>query len=168
MVQRGRQILVSLVLVVLLLVTSCAPKPPSQFDQAQQLSSQPGAIAVAKNATQGSEFNAFFPKPGNGYERLYTQEKKGFAEAKLKKDGKDLAMLAISDTSSIPSAAQKFQQSTQKIGGYPAVEIGSTQTAVLVGDRYQVKVLSRDPAFGPAERSNWIAKFDLNGLAKLN
>ncbi len=168
MFQRGRQALVSLVLVVMLLVTSCAAKPPSQFDQAQQLSTQPGAIAVAKTATQGSQFNTFFPKPGEGFERVYTQEKKGFAEAKLKKDGKDLAMLAISDTSSLPSAAQKFQQSTQKIGGYPAVEIGSTQTAVLVGDRYQVKVLSRDPAFGPADRADWLAKFDLKGLAKLN
>lgn len=168
MVQRGYKFLFSVALVTLLLLTGCAPKPVSQFDQAQQLSTQPGALAVAKNATQGSEFNKFFPNPEKGYERVYTQEKKGFAEAKLKKDGKDLAMLAISDISSNPSATQKFQRSTQTIGGYPAAEVGSTQTALLVSDRYQVKVLSRDPSFGAAERAAWLEKFDLKGLAKLN
>jgi hypothetical protein len=167
MIQRGYKYLISLALVALVLLTGCGPKPVSQFDQAQQLSTQPGAMAVAKNATQGSEFNAFFPKPGQGYERVYTQEKKGFAEAKLKKDGKDLAMLAISDISSNPTAGQKFRQSSQTIGGYPAVELGTTQTALLVGDRYQVKVLSRDPSFGADQRATWLEKFDLKGLAKL-
>lgn len=168
MLPRWRRIIVSLMLVVMLVVgTGCTAQPPSQFEQAQEQSQKPGAIAVAKNATQGSEFNKFFPQPQEGYERVYTQEKKGFAEAKLKKDGKDLAMLSISDTISLPSAAQKFQQSNSRISGYPAVNIGNTQTAVLVNDRYQVKVLSRDPSFTQADRVSWLEKFDLQGLGQL-
>ncbi|MDG2991308.1 hypothetical protein L3556_10255 [Candidatus Synechococcus calcipolaris G9] len=160
--------LVGFCLVVLLLLTGCAPQTPSPFEQAQQESTQRGATpAVSREATQGSEFNKFFPPDGDGYERIYVQEKKGFAEAKLKKDGKDLAMLSISDTISLPEAAQKFQNSPMAIAGYPALEIGATQTAILVSDRYQVKVLSRDPGFGPGDRQEWIEKFDLTGLSKL-
>ncbi|MBW4519694.1 MAG: hypothetical protein KME16_08340 [Scytolyngbya sp. HA4215-MV1] len=165
---KWRRVLAPLFLSLLLLISSCALKPPSPYAQAQQESTQRGAQpAIVKNAEQGSSFNRFFPKPGNGYERVFTQEKKGFAEAKLKKEGKDLAMLAISDTISLPSASQKFQTSSQKISGYPAVEVGNTQTAVLVANRYQVKVLSRNPAFTQNDRQAWIQKFDLNGLSRL-
>jgi hypothetical protein len=149
--------------------TGCASKPPSPYAQVQQETTQRGAPkAVAKTATQGSQFNKFFPTSANGFERIYAQEKKGFAEAKLNKDGKNVAMLSISDTKSLPSAAQKYASSTAKIAGFPTLEIGTTQTGVLVGDRYQVKVLSRDPAFTKVERQSWIQKFDLNGLSKLS
>lgn len=165
---RLRKILAPLLLSLLLLVTSCATQPTSRFDQAQQASSKlKSGQAVVKDATQGSSFNKFFPKAGNGYDRVYTQEKKGFAEAKLKKGGKDVAMLSISDTKNNPTATTKFQQSTQKIAGYPAATLGSTQTSVLVNNRYQVKVLSRDPSFKPSDREAWLQKFDLNGLARL-
>jgi hypothetical protein len=163
---RFRKILIAGVLAVLLLVTSCA-KAPSQFDQAQKESTARGAAAVVKESTSGGSFNKFFPPSGGGYERVYTQEKKGFAEAKLKQDDKVLAMLAISDISNNPAAANKFQDSKTTIKGFPAVEQGSTATAVLVNNRYQVKVLSRDPAFSASDRQAWLAKFDLDGLAKL-
>ncbi|MGB8697854.1 MAG: hypothetical protein WCD18_00410 [Thermosynechococcaceae cyanobacterium] len=168
-IKRWGSIFLSLCLCGLLLIsTGCTSQPPSPYAQVQQESTQRDATkAVAKDATQGSEFNAFFPKPAAGFERVYTQEKKGFAEAKLKQDGKDLAMLSISDTASLPTAAQKYAQSTEKIAGYPTVEVGTTQTGVLVADRYQVKVLSRDPGFTKSDRQDWIARFDLNGLAKL-
>ena len=163
-----RRILATLLLSMLLLVTACATQAPSRFDQVQQESSQQkSGQAVAKDATQGSNFNKFFPSASSGFERVYTQEKKGFAEAKLKKEGKDVAMLSISDTSSTPSAAAKYQNSTKKIGGYPAVEVGNTQTGVLVSDRYQVKVISRDPSFTGSDREAWLERFNLNGLAKL-
>ncbi|HEY9806699.1 MAG TPA: hypothetical protein V6D04_09025, partial [Candidatus Obscuribacterales bacterium] len=74
---------------------------------------------------------------------------------------------AISDTASNPSAAAKYQQSTRTIAGYPAVETGTTATSVLVGDRYQVKVLSRDPGFTKSDREAWLQKFDLDGLKDL-
>lgn len=157
---------------LLLISAGCAMAPPSPYAQAQKESTERKAQpAVAKDATQGSQFNKFFPKPQAGYERVFTQEKKGFAEAKLKKDGKDVAMLAISDAKADVtggvSATKKFEKSTAEIAGFPTVEVGTTQTAVLVNDRYQVKVLSRDPSFTKTQRQAWIQKFDLAGLAKL-
>ena len=163
---RFDKILMSGVLAALLLVTSCA-KAPSQFDQAQQESTARGAAAVVKESTSGGSFNQFFPPSGGGYERVYTQEKKGFAEAKLKQEGKVVAMLAISDISNNPAAANKFQDSQTTIKGFPSVKQGATATAVLVNNRYQVKVLSREPDFTASDRQAWLAKFDLDGLAKL-
>ncbi len=170
--QNARRILTALLLSVALFVTACSPtKAPTRFDQVQKDSTQQkSGQAVAKEATQGSEFNKFFPPTQAGYSRVYTQEKKGFAEAKLKKDGKDVAMLSISDAKSVIGGASptaKFLKSDKKIGAYPAVEVGTTQTAVLVSDRYQVKVLSRDPSFKASDRAAWIQKFNLDGLARL-
>lgn len=165
---RVRRIFAALILSIVLLTTACAQKAPNRFDQAQQESSQQKkGQAVAKNATQGSQFNKFFPAESDGYKRVFTQEKKGFAEAKLKKDGKEVAKMAINDTTSNPTAAKKFDKSTKKISGYPAVEVGKTQTAVLVDNRYQVKVLSRDASFTASDREAWLKKFDLSGLDKL-
>jgi hypothetical protein len=163
-----RKIFAVVLLSVLLLTTACTPKQPGRFDQVQQESSrQKSGQAVAKSATQGGEFNKFFPPAEDGYQRVFTQEKKGFAEAKLKKDGKEVALLAISDTKSTPATAASYANSTKKIAGYPAREIGNTQTAILVNNRYQVKVLSRSPSFTASDREAWIKKFNLDGLAQL-
>ncbi|BAY44992.1 hypothetical protein SAMD00079811_25940 [Scytonema sp. HK-05] len=168
---RARRIFAALLLCFLLFTTACAPKTPGRFDQAQQESSQQrSGQAVAKDATQGGEFNKFFPSPQAGYQRVFTQEKKGFAEAKLKKDGKDLAVISISDTQAVKGSANpaaKFVNSSKTIGGYPAVSQGTTGTAILVGNRYQVKVQSRDASFTEAEREAWLQKFNLNGLTRL-
>ncbi len=165
---RWRRWLTPLLLIVVLLVGGCASAPPSRFDQAQQESTQPKATpAVAKDATQGSSFNKFFPESANGLNRVYTQEKKGFAEAKLNQGTTTVATLSISDTISTPDAAAKFKQSTKTIAGYPAVAQGDTATALLVGDRYQVKVASRAPSFTEKDREAWLQKFDLKGLSQL-
>ncbi len=165
---RTRSILAALVLSILLFTTACAQKAPTRFDQVQQESTQQKrGQAVAKDATQGSEFNKFFPSASDGYQRVFTQEKKGFAQAKLKKDGKEVAKISINDTTSNPSAAAKFANSPKKISGYPAIELGK-QTAVLVDDRYQVKIISSDAdAFTAADREAWLKKFDLNGLSRV-
>ncbi|MBE9192769.1 hypothetical protein IQ230_20920 [Gloeocapsopsis crepidinum LEGE 06123] len=164
----ARRVLAAFLLSILLFVTACQAQSPSRFDEVQANSSQQkSGQAVAKDATQGGSFNQFFPTASRGYERVYTQEKKGFAEAKLKKDGKDVALMAISDTRSLPTAAAKFKNATKEIAGYPALEIGSTQTAVLVADRYQVKVLSRDALFTASDREALLKQFDYQGLAKL-
>ncbi len=115
----------------------------------------------------GGEFNKFFPAESDGYTRVASQEKEGFAEYKLKKDGKDAAMLAITDTVANPEAAAKFQQSTRQINGYPAIDQGSTATAVLVDNRFQVKVLSRSPTFTKEDREAWLQKFNFAGIAGL-
>lgn len=154
------------ILVLLLAIsTACgAPQTESRWEQAPADT----AAEVDRSAImQGSQFNAFFPSEGNGYERIYTQEKRGFAEAKLKQDGSELAMLSVSDTFSNPSATTKYRSSDRLIAGYPAANIGSTATGVLVGDRLQVKVLSRNDAFSASDREQWIERFDLDGLAQL-
>ena len=164
---RLRRILAPLLLSLLLLVTStsCATQAPSRFDQAQQQSSQKkSGQAVVKDATQGASFNKYFPKGGNGYERVFAQEKKGTSQAKLKQNGKEVASLTIFDTKSNPAAAAKFQQATKKVAGYPAATVGTMQTSVLVNNRYQVTVRSTAPGF---DREAWIQKFDLNGLSKV-
>ncbi|MEA5570101.1 hypothetical protein [Calothrix sp. UHCC 0171] len=165
---RIRSIVAALMLSVLILTTSgCAAKAPGRFDAVQQESSrQKSGQAVVKNATQGSEFNKFFPTTSGGYERVFTQEKKGFAEANLKKDGKVLAQLAISDTSSTSTTAASYSNSTKKIGGYPAKNLGNTKTSILVG-KYQVTAISKDPSFTVSDRETWLQKFNLNGLSKL-
>jgi hypothetical protein len=163
-----RKFLLGLFLGLVLLLTACTTQPPSRFEQAQQSSTSRNASAVVKEAESGGSFNRFFPSASNGYQRVYTQEKKGFAEAKLKKDGKELAVMSISDARNNPSAIDKFKASTAKIKGYPSVNQGTTGTAVLVDDRFQVKVLSRDSSFTDSDRSYWLGKFDLNGLSQLN
>jgi hypothetical protein len=115
----------------------------------------------------GGEFNKFFPAESDGYTRVASQEKEGFAEYKLKKDGKDVAMLAVTDTVTNPEAAAKFQQSTRQINGYPAMDQGSTATAVLIDNRFQVKVLSRSPSFTKQDREMWLQKFNFAGIAGL-
>jgi hypothetical protein len=162
---RLRKVFAPLLLSLLLLVTSCASQPTSRFDQAQQESSQKkSGQAVVKDATQGASFNKYFPKGGNGYERVFAQEKKGTSQAKLKQNGKEVATLTIFDTKSNPAAAAKFQQATKKVAGYPAATVGTMQTSVLVNNRYQVTVRSTAPGF---DREAWIQKFDLNGLSKV-
>ncbi|MDY7014957.1 MAG: hypothetical protein SVX43_15455 [Cyanobacteriota bacterium] len=170
MMPRIRKVLLSVFLASLLLLTATActtSAPPSRFEQAQQESTQRGAEAVPDEAVAGGKFNRFFPQSQGEYQVVYSQEKQGFAEARLKQNGQVMAMLAISDISGNPSAADKFQGSSQKIGGYPAVNPGSTATAVLVDNRFQVKVLSRNSAFAPGDRQTWLEKFDLAGLAGL-
>jgi hypothetical protein len=163
-----RKILLTFLVGVLFLTTSCTKQAPSPFDQAQQESRAKGATAVVKEAESGGSFNRYFPNASNGYQRVYTQEKKGFAEAKLTRDGKEVAVMAISDTLNNPTAKTKFQSTQETIGGYPAIKQGSNSTALLVGDRYQIKVSSRDASFAESDRQEWLSKFDLRGLSRLN
>lgn len=162
-----RKFVITFSLIGCLLLTSCGSPTTSRFDEAQQESTSKGATAVVDTAQSGSTFNRYFPDSADGYERVYSQEKKGFAQAKLKREGKEIAILSISDVSS-PSTVNKFQDSTSQIEGYPAIEQGTTATAILVNDRYQVKIRSKDDSFSPGDRQKWLGKFNLRGLAQLN
>lgn len=153
---------------------SCGKQEDPRWAEAQkkaeaELKAKKEAIkeGVAAAVEEGGSFNKFFPPAGEGFERVASQEKEGFSEYKLKKDGKEVAMLAINDIAANPSAAEKFKKSTRTIGGFPVVDQGSTATAVLVANRYQVKVLSRDASFTKEDREAWLAKFNLAGLAAL-
>ncbi|MBV8883492.1 MAG: hypothetical protein JO235_05755 [Chroococcidiopsidaceae cyanobacterium CP_BM_RX_35] len=165
---RWLRILTPVFLSLLLFITACSPSPSSRYSQVQNETIQRGApAAVAKTAEQGSTFNQFFPRSVRGYNLVPAQEKKGFAEYKVNKNGKTIAMLSISDVSSVPAAALKYKNSSSTVAGYPAVDQGTTAKGVLVNNRYQVKVLSRDPSFTKEDRVAWLQKFDLRGLAKL-
>lgn len=165
---RWLKIFAPILLSLVLFVTACTPNTSSRYSQVQKETSRRGApTAVAKKAEQGSTFNKFFPSSTGTYEVVPAQEKQGFAEYKLNKDGKTVAMLTINDTTSIPTAAVKYRNSTEKIAKYPAVDQGTTATGILVNDRYQVKVLSRDASFTKDDRVDWIQKFDLRGLSRL-
>ncbi|MEG4319352.1 MULTISPECIES: hypothetical protein [unclassified Microcoleus] len=178
----ARRILAPFLISVLLLVTACGQtQAPSRWDKAQQESTQKSGKAkqttadksTAQNpnlpnkAVAGGKLNKYFPSAGDGFDRVFAQEKSGFAEAKLNKGGKNVAVLSINDIAGNPSAGDKFQQSTKQIGGYPAINQGASITAVLVANRYQVKVQSRDPSFSASDREAWLSKFNFGGLARV-
>lgn len=111
-------------------------------------------------------FNKFFPKDGaGGNKRVFAADKEGFAEAKLQKDGKEIAVLAISDAQKLAFAKAKFGNATEKIDGFPVTTVGNNQTSALVKDRYQVKVTSQ--TLDHEARKAILATFDLKGLEGL-
>jgi len=141
-------------------------KEPTRWDKAVEapLPSKPSEPAQQEKA--GSSFNKAFPPDGtDGYKRVFTQEKEGFAEAKLQKDGKDVATLAITDVNNDAEAKGKFAKSTDALEGNPLVTVGKNQSAVLIKERYQLKVSS--PTLDADARKQLLAKFDAKALASL-
>jgi hypothetical protein len=154
-----------LILLPLTVVAGCRQEP-SRWDEVQQKTRR-NAPAVSKEAVPGSSFNKLFPKPEGDYDIVYTQEKTGFAQAKLVKKGEDVATLAIFDTVSNPEAAEKYKETEETFEGCPIVEIGNNGTGILVGDRYQIQIRSTDANFSKFDREDWLKKFDLANLAKV-
>jgi hypothetical protein len=149
----------------MLLVAGCY-KEPGRFDEVQK-ETRRGAPAVSKEAVPGSAFNKLFPKAEGDYTLVYTQEKTGFAQAKLQKKGQDVATISIFDTVSEPETAAKYKDVQEKFEGYPIRDVGENGTAILVGGRYQVQIRSTDANFSKFEREDWLKKVDLANLAKL-
>ncbi len=159
------KILAPILISLLLLTSACGgPKQTGGFQPTQPITTTPPSKA---EQVSGGSLNKYFPSSSGDYQLKYAQEKKGFAQASLKKDGKEVAVMSINDISASPTAANKFQNSSKKIGGYPAVEQGKTTTAVLVDNRFQVKAQSKDPSFTPSDREAWLQKFNLRGLSSL-
>src|SRR5665811_1185473 len=81
-------------MIVLLLLTALPGcyQEPTRWDEVQK-ETRRGAPAVAKDAVPGAEFNKLFPKPDGDFDVIFSQEKPGFAQAKLVKKGQDVAML---------------------------------------------------------------------------
>lgn len=106
----------------------------------------------------------YFPKDENlaGYKRIHSADKEGYAEAKLQKDGKEVAILSIADAEKLAYAKAKFDSATEKLDGYPLMTVGNNQTSVLVKGRFQVKVSSQ--TLDNDARKGILSKFDLKGL----
>lgn len=165
-IKRLPKILTAFVLAVSLFVSACSAttSPPPT---AEQPSTPTAETVAASKPLSGGEFNKFFPKSQSGYNVVFAQEKTGFAEAKLNQGGQNVAMLSINDLANNASAATKYKDSSSTIAGYPAVTQGKNITAILVNNRYQVKVQSRAESFTASDREAWLQKFNLNGLSKL-
>ena len=144
----------------------CRERPPDRWDAAQEASSQ-SPEAVSSEAVEGGEFNRFFPQVEAPWDIVFKQEKTGFAQASLQFEGREVAVLSVSDTKSNPAAAEKFKDSQRNLEGMPVVEIGEQATAILVNDRFQVQVRSMDPVVGPQERDEWLSKFNLQAIGRI-
>jgi hypothetical protein len=161
----ARSLHVALLAAGLSLSVACK-KEPDRWDQAATAPVPTKPTEPAAKEKPGANFNKAFPADGtDGYTRVFTQEKEGFAEAKLQKDGKDVATLAISDASADADAKGKFAKSTESVEGHPLVTVGKNQSALLVKDRYQVKVSSQ--TLDAEARKALLTKFDLKALAAL-
>lgn len=154
--------IVALVALGLSVALAGCKKEPSRWDQAATATVSTGTSPKV----EGGKLNAFFPADGtDGYSRVFSQEKDGFVEAKLKKDGEEVATLSISDASGDEAVKGKFASASDKVGDYPLVTVGKNQSAVLVGGKMQVKVSSK--TLDADARKALLAKFDLAGLSKL-
>jgi hypothetical protein len=138
------------------------PKSTRWDDAAAAMATASSAAPTASVAPTGS-LNRFFPKDDQGgYKRVFTADKAGYAEAKLQKEGKDVATISIADSENLGAAKAKFEGAAEKVEGFPAVKVGNNQTSVLVKERYQVKVSS--PTLDHEARKAILATFDLKGL----
>jgi hypothetical protein len=161
---RSRYSVYLAVLAPLLMLVGCTPAT-TRWDDAQKETR--GKPAVSKEALPGSAFNKFFPKVASPFDLVYTQEKPGNATASLKKDGKEIAILTIFDSISTPDTAKEYKSATLALEGNPLLPKGEKGTAVLVSKRFQVTVRSPGSDLNEEERKEWLKKFDLDGLSKL-
>jgi hypothetical protein len=115
----------------------------------------------------GTAFNRLFPAPQAGEAIVFTQEKRGFSEARLKQGDQTVALLAISDTTTAPEARDKFSQTSERLQGWPLLEQGAQASALLVAERFQVKVIGQGPGLAADQRHDLLNGFDLKGLAAL-
>ncbi|MBM3458165.1 MAG: hypothetical protein FJX77_06500 [Armatimonadetes bacterium] len=146
-----------------------APPPamPGMGQPTPLAAGKPAPTGTPGKPVAGGALNRYFPAAGSGMQRVFTQEKGGFAQADLTRGGKTVATLSISDTNANPSARSKFGSGSARVAGYPSAGVGANATAILVGNRYQVQVRSQDPTFDAGQREAWLQKFDLAGLAGL-
>ena len=134
------------------------PQANTSDDQELDLSGDP---------LPGSTFNKYFPEQFENYDMVAKQEKSGFAQYSLRRDGDEIAQLSISDLRSNPAAAVKFVSADMSVADYPAIKDGSKGTVLLVATRFQVKIRSPQGQLNEQDRITWLKKFDLNGLATL-
>jgi hypothetical protein len=151
-----------LALIALVLVGAFLVLPFRSFLPGGTIADVPTSAVV-----NGTAFNRLFPSPQVGESLVFTQEKRGFSEARLKQGDQTVALLAISDTTTAPEARDKFSEARERLQGWPLVEQGAQASALLVVDRFQVKVIGQGPGLAVDQRHDLLAGFDLKGLAAL-
>jgi len=129
-----------------------------------------GTVANITNreVVNGTLFNRLFPKPQAGEQLVFTQEKRGFSQARLKQGAEVRALLSISDVTSAPASRNKFIHTEERLQSWPLVDQGSQASALLVADRFQVKVIGQGNGLDPEQRHVLLEAFDLSALAALN
>lgn len=125
------------------------------------------ADVPSSQVVNGTAFNRLFPRPEPGEQLVFTQEKRGFSEARLKQGDQVKALLAISDVTTAPGARTKFEASESLLQGWPLVEQGAQASALLVADRFQVKVIGQGTGLDAGQRHELIGAFKLRELAAL-
>src|SRR5262245_17639043 len=158
--------LTSLALLLAAVAGCGCSQEPDRWAAAQQKSTQ-NPKAVSTEAAAGSEFNRFFPQVQSPWDIVYKQEKPGFAQASLQQSGREVAVLSVFDTRSNPAAADKFKTAERSLAGMPIVASGEDTTELLVNDRFQIQIRSADPVFGPQEREEWLTKFNLQAIGRI-
>jgi hypothetical protein len=116
----------------------------------------------------GTALNRLFPAPEAGEKLVFTQEKRGFSQARLKQGDAVRALLSISDVTTSPASRAKFSSSGSALAGWPLVEQGDQSSALLVADRFQVKVIGQGAGLSLDERHELLGAFNLQALAALN
>ena len=152
---------------------ACKTDPPiTRPEQAASaaVSAAPSMVAppLASAATPKAvvTLDRFFPPDGTfGARRVFTTQTGAISEARVLQDGKEIAILSISDTGGTPGTRDGVAKPAERINGFPLTTAGTEHSMLLVKDRYQVKVSSK--ILDPRARKGWIARFDLNGLTAL-
>ena len=115
----------------------------------------------------GPAFNPLFPKLHTSEQLVFTQEKRGFSQARLKEGETTKALLSISDVLTSPSSRAKFSDAKLELQSWPLVDQGTEASALLVADRFQVKVIGQGAGLTPDDRHDLLNAFDLKALAAL-
>lgn len=163
-----------LLLLFVLLLTACSKnaEKTDRWEQAaasaqraaEEKKSAPAASSAAPKADTGT-LNKFFPADGPEGKRVFTADREGYAEAKLTQDGKDVALLAVTDLNGKDADKKKFEGAAEKVGTYPVATFGKNKSMILVNERWQVSVSSQ--TLDHAARKKLLEKFDLAGLRAL-
>jgi hypothetical protein len=115
----------------------------------------------------GPAFNPLFPELHPGEQLVFTQEKRGFSQARLKEGETTKALLSISDVLTSPSSRAKFDGAKLELQSWPLVDQGTQASALLVADRFQVKVIGQGAGLSADDRHDLLNAFDLKALAAL-
>jgi hypothetical protein len=122
------------------------------------------AVSAVASGVPALVLKTYFPQDGaGGYHRVHRASKDGYAEATLEKDGKEIAILSITDAERMAYVKAKFENATEKLEGYPLLTDGKDLSTILVKERFQIKVLSK--TLDADARKAILASFDLKGLA---